>query len=395
MVGSCSTCRLPKPRTTPCTSSTSWHEPPARRSARDPPPVAPGAASRGAPTQIRLRKLTFLVALVGLPAWALYRSVPAGGDIVNRGGLTLLDDIAASALHPSLDPAFLRIVLDASVTTLALALLGTLGALAIGLAGGLVLADVDLGRPTAAGRCRIAPAGAAGFVRRPPVGPRTGVGAAVRECAGIRSAGRRTGPRAAVRRPDGAGVRRDVRRGRPGPAARSARCRVPGRVPAVAYGLLPSTAPLLLSYSFYRFECALRSAVVLGVAGVGGLGFEVTVSLQSRNWDEVWTLVGALLLLVRTGGALEQPSAHRHGGRPGVPTGPQAVSRLVTGSPEEACGVRRSGRCRPAPARGVAACWWVGLAPSRAGLGPHPRRYRPPGSPTCGHPRCPSTAGGR
>ena len=49
----------------------------------------------------------------------------------------------------------------------------------------------------------------------------------------------------------------------------------------------------MLSYAFYRFECALRSVVVLGVAGVGGLGFESSVSLQSRNWDQVWTLTGA------------------------------------------------------------------------------------------------------
>ena len=30
---------------------------------------------------------------------------------------------------------------------------------------------------------------------------------------------------------------------------------------------------------------------------VGGLGQELVISLQSRNWDEVWTLVGAVLLL--------------------------------------------------------------------------------------------------
>ncbi len=54
---------------------------------------------------------------------------------------------------------------------------------------------------------------------------------------------------------------------------------------------------MLTSYSFYRFECAVRSAVVLGVVGVGGLGQELVVSLQSRNWDEVWTLIGAVILI--------------------------------------------------------------------------------------------------
>ncbi len=72
---------------------------------------------------------------------------------------------------------------------------------------------------------------------------------------------------------------------------------MPDPAAALAYTLLPQAAPLLLSYSFYRFECAVRSTVLLGVVGVGGLGQELVVSLQSRNWDEVWTLVGAVLVL--------------------------------------------------------------------------------------------------
>ncbi|MGB5934703.1 MAG: ABC transporter permease subunit, partial [Ornithinimicrobium sp.] len=68
-------------------------------------------------------------------------------------------------------------------------------------------------------------------------------------------------------------------------------------LPAMAYALLPGAAPLLLSYSFYRFECAIRSAVLLGVVGLGGIGQELVVSLQSRNWDEVWTLVAAVVVL--------------------------------------------------------------------------------------------------
>ncbi|MEO7234162.1 MAG: ABC transporter permease subunit, partial [Lapillicoccus sp.] len=66
---------------------------------------------------------------------------------------------------------------------------------------------------------------------------------------------------------------------------------------ALAYGLLPQAAPLLLSYAFYRFECAIRSTVILGVVGVGGLGQELVVSLRSRSWEEVWTLVAAVLVL--------------------------------------------------------------------------------------------------
>ena len=62
--------------------------------------------------------------------------------MVNRGGLSLLDDLAATALNPSFDPAFLRIVLDATVATAAFALLGAIGALALALVGGAILSDI-------------------------------------------------------------------------------------------------------------------------------------------------------------------------------------------------------------------------------------------------------------
>ncbi len=263
------------------------------------PPPAPvrSTASREprSPTQVRLRKTTFLLALIGLPAWAFHRSLPPSGEIVNRGGLTFLDEIASSALHPSLDPEFLRIVFDASVTTLALALLGTVGALVIGLTGGLVLADA-----TWAGRLPW-PVRILRLALRISFVALRSVHELVWALLFVSVLG--FDPLVAVLAlalPFGAqtaqvfGETFDAVDLAPLRALRNAGARPSA---AVAYALLPGTVPLLLSYSFYRFECALRSAVVLGVAGVGGLGFEVTVSLQSRNWDEVWTLVGALLLL--------------------------------------------------------------------------------------------------
>ena len=69
------------------------------------------------------------------------------------------------------------------------------------------------------------------------------------------------------------------------------------QVPALAYALVPAASRGLLSYSFYRFECSVRSTVLLGFVGAGGIGQELVVSLQSRNWEEVWTLVYVLVLL--------------------------------------------------------------------------------------------------
>lgn len=52
-----------------------------------------------------------------------------------------------------------------------------------------------------------------------------------------------------------------------------------------------------MSYAFYRFECAIRSAAILGLIGAGGLGFQLALSFQSLNYREIWTLLYALILL--------------------------------------------------------------------------------------------------
>ncbi|MBD0334604.1 MAG: ABC transporter permease subunit [Cyanobacteria bacterium Co-bin13] len=66
---------------------------------------------------------------------------------------------------------------------------------------------------------------------------------------------------------------------------------------ALLYGLLPLALPNLLSYTFYRFECSLRSAAVLGIIGAGGLGYEIFLSLQSLRYEQLWTGFYALILL--------------------------------------------------------------------------------------------------
>ncbi|MEB3295839.1 MAG: ABC transporter permease subunit [Synechococcales bacterium] len=66
---------------------------------------------------------------------------------------------------------------------------------------------------------------------------------------------------------------------------------------ACFYSLFPQAFLNLLSYTFYRFECALRSAAVLGIIGAGGLGYQILLSLQSLKYRELWTFFYALLIL--------------------------------------------------------------------------------------------------
>lgn len=70
-----------------------------------------------------------------------------------------------------------------------------------------------------------------------------------------------------------------------------------GRLTAFAFGTIPQAISDLLSYAFYRFECALRGAAVLGLIGAGGLGFQLALSFQSLRYEEMWTLLWALILL--------------------------------------------------------------------------------------------------
>lgn len=67
--------------------------------------------------------------------------------------------------------------------------------------------------------------------------------------------------------------------------------------PALLYTLLPQAFLDLLSYTFYRFECSIRSAAVLGIIGAGGLGYQILLSLQSLRYEQLWTLFLALFLL--------------------------------------------------------------------------------------------------
>ncbi len=66
---------------------------------------------------------------------------------------------------------------------------------------------------------------------------------------------------------------------------------------AFTYGLLPQALLNLVSYAFYRFECSIRSAAVLGIIGAGGLGYQIMLSLQSLRYEQLWTFFYALFVL--------------------------------------------------------------------------------------------------
>ena len=83
----------------------------------------------------------------------------------------------------------------------------------------------------------------------------------------------------------------------PSSAEQQLRAQGSGRVTALLVATVPQAFSDLLSYAFYRFECSLRSAAVLGIVGAGGLGFQLALSFRSLRYEEMWTLLWALIIM--------------------------------------------------------------------------------------------------
>ncbi len=71
-----------------------------------------------------------------------------------------------------------------------------------------------------------------------------------------------------------------------------------GRLQSFFYGLLPAHSAELTSYTVYRWECAIRSSVVLGFVGAGGLGQQLDNSMKMFNGGEVATMLLVFMALV-------------------------------------------------------------------------------------------------
>jgi phosphonate transport system permease protein len=71
-----------------------------------------------------------------------------------------------------------------------------------------------------------------------------------------------------------------------------------GRLTAFCYGILPNVAAELLSYTVYRWECAIRASVVMGFVGAGGLGQQIDLSLRMFAGGEVASMLLTFFVLV-------------------------------------------------------------------------------------------------
>lgn len=71
-----------------------------------------------------------------------------------------------------------------------------------------------------------------------------------------------------------------------------------GRAQVVAYAIVPSLLPRLLTFALYRWEVAVRASVVVGLVGAGGLGLELRLAMSRFDMTHVALVLAWYLLLV-------------------------------------------------------------------------------------------------
>lgn len=213
----------------------------------------------------------------------------------NAGGLDRFTDFFAAAVAPELSTDFLILTWRESLVTLSYAVLGTALAVAIGIVGGALLSqrwwEATADRTTGLGWRA---ARAAGVLPRSIHEVVWGLlllnVLGLDPMVAVLAIGIPFGAITAV-------VFADVVDERSAETYRALRSAGAPRIAALAYSLGPDARDDLLSYAFYRFECSIRSAAILGIVGAGGLGFQLQLSFTSLRYDEVWTLLYALIAL--------------------------------------------------------------------------------------------------
>ncbi len=75
--------------------------------------------------------------------------------------------------------------------------------------------------------------------------------------------------------------------------------------------ITPKIIPIIATFGFYRLECAVRGATLLGIFGLGGIGTELQLSLMSlqfnQMWTSLWMLFISLFLLEKAIEWIQQP----------------------------------------------------------------------------------------
>jgi phosphonate transport system permease protein len=71
-----------------------------------------------------------------------------------------------------------------------------------------------------------------------------------------------------------------------------------GRIQILFYGIIPTVMPKFITYIMYRWEVIIRTTIVVGFVGAGGLGQEFKVSMSWFHYSNVTLILICYILLV-------------------------------------------------------------------------------------------------
>ena len=250
------------------------------------------------------RKTVWGLILITAVAWSLNQTGIFQQDVINERGWTLAMRFITASVQPELSSDFLWLTLEATITTLAFAVCGTFLSLIIGVFGGIIASEVWW---EAFFQIKQSPSGRWSWYRTPWLVIRSmlAVIRAIHEIiwglffVNIIGLDPLTAI-LAIAIPFGAVTAKvfseilDETARQPFITLQNSGV---SPIKAFAYTLLPQAFLDWLGYGFYRFECSIRAAAVLGIIGAGGLGHEIFLSLKTLKYEQIWTLFFALFFL--------------------------------------------------------------------------------------------------
>ncbi|MEM6791632.1 MAG: ABC transporter permease subunit [Myxococcota bacterium] len=134
------------------------------------------------------------------------------------------------------------------------------------------------------------------------------------------------------------------------------------RLTILLHAVVPQVRAGWLAYGLFRFECALRSAAILGVVGAGGLGTEIDLAIRYLEYDRLATALLAILACIAV---FELVSAALRP-LPRAPRTSLAMLLIAGGLASSALGLPLEALTDPAAARQTAAFFDGFLRPSVA-----------------------------
>ncbi|WP_160723416.1 PhnE/PtxC family ABC transporter permease [Bacillus sp. USDA818B3_A] len=231
--------------------------------------------------------------LIAIFVWSLF-SVKWGPDLFHSGGIPTLAQIFEGLFQPDLSPDVLMLGFESAWITLAYAVAGMSLAILYAFVAGILASGVLASSRTSKWVSKVLFRGILGFTR------------SIHELiwAWLFVAAVGLSPYAAILAlaiPYGgilgrifADMLNDVSK-EPIKALKTSGA---SKLQTLIYGYLPLVWADLISYTMYRFECAIRSSAIMSFIGLGGLGYQIQLSLQDLKYDRVWTYVFFLIGLV-------------------------------------------------------------------------------------------------